>query len=51
MVTATAASDALALGSEWTHLGVFTDNRAAIGLYQDLGFDRLGTPCPDLLLA
>ncbi len=50
LVTATAACDALADGSEWTHLGVFADNRGAIRLYRDLGFERVGESCPDLLL-
>jgi GNAT superfamily N-acetyltransferase len=50
LVTATAAADAVAAGSDWTHLGVFVENRAAIRLYRGLGFDRIGDPCPDLLL-
>ena len=50
LVTAIASSDAIAAGSEWTPLGVFADNRGAIRLYRDLGFDQLGVPCPDLLL-
>jgi len=50
LVTAVATSDAVAAGSEWTHLGVFADNRGAIRLYCDLGFDRVGSSCPDLLL-
>jgi ribosomal protein S18 acetylase RimI-like enzyme len=50
LVTAVASSDAMAEGSEWTHLGVFADNRGAIRLYRDLGFERVGEPCPDLLL-
>lgn len=50
LVTAVASSDAVASGSDWTHLGVFADNRGAIRLYRDLGFDRIGEPCPDLLL-
>ena len=50
LVTAAAASDAIDAGSEWTHLGVFADNRGAIRLYGDLGFERIGAPCPDLLL-
>ena len=50
LVTAVASSDAVAAGSEWIHLGVFADNRGAIRLYRDLGFDRVGEPCPDLLL-
>ncbi len=50
LVTAIASSDAAAAGSEWTHLGVFADNRDAIRLYRDLGFVVVGEPCPDLLL-
>jgi GNAT superfamily N-acetyltransferase len=50
LVTAASAADAVAAGSEWTHLGVFVDNREAIRLYRGLGFDRIGEPCPDLLL-
>ena len=50
LVTAAASADAVGAGSEWTHLGVFADNRGAIRLYRDLGFERLGEPCPDLLL-
>jgi ribosomal protein S18 acetylase RimI-like enzyme len=50
LVTAASAADAVAAGSDWTHLGVFADNRDAIGLYRGLGFDRVGDPCPDLLL-
>jgi ribosomal protein S18 acetylase RimI-like enzyme len=37
-------------GSDWTHLGVFVDNSDAIRLYEGLGFERIGEPCPDLLL-
>jgi ribosomal protein S18 acetylase RimI-like enzyme len=50
LVTAAAATDAVAAGSEWTHLGVFADNRVAMGLYRELGFELVGEPCPDLLL-
>jgi ribosomal protein S18 acetylase RimI-like enzyme len=50
LVTATAARDAMTAGSDWVHLGVFADNREAIRLYRALGFDRVGEPCPDLLL-
>lgn len=49
-VTAAAAQDSVTVGSDWTQLGVFADNRTAIRMYQDLGFDRIGEPCPDLLL-
>jgi ribosomal protein S18 acetylase RimI-like enzyme len=50
LVTAVASSDAIVAGSEWTHLGVFADNRGAIRLYRELGFERVGEACPDLLL-
>lgn len=50
LVTAAAVGDALAAGSEWTYLGVFADNDAAIGLYQGSGFQRVGEAGPDLLL-
>jgi Acetyltransferases len=50
LVTAASAADAVAAGSDWTHLGVFVDNREAIRLYRGLGFERVGEPCPDLLL-
>ncbi len=32
------------------YLGVFADNRDAIGVYERSGFEQLGTSCPDLLL-
>jgi GNAT superfamily N-acetyltransferase len=50
LVTAAASRDAIQAGSELTYLGVFTDNRGAIRLYEGLGFDRVGEPGPDLLL-
>jgi ribosomal protein S18 acetylase RimI-like enzyme len=50
LVTSAAACDAVAAGSEWTHLGVFADNREAIQLYRNLGFEQVGEPCPDLIL-
>ena len=50
LVTATAAADAIAAGSDWIHLGVFADNTAAIRLYRRVGFELLGRPAPDLLL-
>jgi ribosomal protein S18 acetylase RimI-like enzyme len=50
IVTAVAVKDALAAGSEWTHLGVFADNETAIRVYQRIGFERVGESCPDLLL-
>jgi ribosomal protein S18 acetylase RimI-like enzyme len=50
LVTATAACESVDAGSDWTHLGVFVDNSDAIRLYEGLGFERIGEPCPDLLL-
>lgn len=50
IVTAAAIRDALEAGSEWTYLGVFADNDAAIRLYEGLGFERVGEAGPDLLL-
>jgi len=51
IVTAAAARDAIGAGSEWVYLGVFADNQVAIGLYEGLGFERIGDAGPDLLLA
>ncbi len=48
--TATACVDAAAEGSEWTYLGVFTDNDVARRVYLDVGFAQVGDTCPDLLL-
>ncbi len=48
-VTAAASADALAAGSEWTYLGVFTDNDVARRVYRDVGFAQVGDPCADLL--
>ena len=50
LVTQLASADSLALGSEWTYLGVFADNAVATGVYVRSGFERVGEPCPDLLL-
>lgn len=50
LVTAVAAADALAAGSEWVHLGVFTGNTGAVRLYEGLGFERVGQPAADLVL-
>jgi ribosomal protein S18 acetylase RimI-like enzyme len=50
LVTQLATADSLALGSEWTYLGVFADNVIAAGVYERSGFERVGEPCPDLLL-
>jgi len=49
-VTAAASADAVAAGSEWTYLGVFTENGVARRVYRDVGFAQVGDPCPDLLL-
>jgi GNAT superfamily N-acetyltransferase len=50
LVTVAALRDAAAAKSELTHLGVYADNHAAINLYRGLGFERIGTAVPDLLL-
>ena len=50
LVTLAATADAVAAGSEWTYLGVFADNAAAIRLYGAPGSRSLGEPAPDLLL-
>jgi ribosomal protein S18 acetylase RimI-like enzyme len=48
--TAAAAIEAVERGDEWVYLGVFAENRAAIRLYERLGFASAGGPVPDLLL-
>jgi GNAT superfamily N-acetyltransferase len=50
LVTDIAVGEALATGSRWTYLGVFTDNAVARQLYEGLGFVMVGGPAPDLLL-
>ncbi len=50
LVTKAALRDATLARSEVIHLGVYADNHAAINLYRGLGFDRIGTSVPDLLL-
>ena len=50
MISLAETADSLALGSEWTYLGVFADNAVATGVYERSGFERVGEPCPDLLL-
>jgi ribosomal protein S18 acetylase RimI-like enzyme len=50
LVTRLASSDGLAAGSDWVHLGVFADNTGAIDVYERSGFERIGAPCPDMLL-
>ncbi|HET9519483.1 MAG TPA: GNAT family N-acetyltransferase [Candidatus Limnocylindrales bacterium] len=50
VVTEAVARDAVAAGSRWTYLGVFSDNAVAKRLYEGLGFRMIGEPAPDLLL-
>ncbi len=50
LVTSAATVDAVQAGSTWTYLGVFNDNRVAIGVYQRAGYVRIGEPAADLLL-
>jgi ribosomal protein S18 acetylase RimI-like enzyme len=50
LVTALATAKALEAGSRWVHLGVFADNVTAIRMYEGLGFQRVGTAAPDLIL-
>jgi ribosomal protein S18 acetylase RimI-like enzyme len=50
MVTAEATRDALRAGSEWVYLGVYAENKAAIRLYEGLGYERVGDAGADLLL-
>jgi hypothetical protein len=50
LVTRVAGADALAGGSEWIYLGVFSDNAGAIALYERVGYERVGEPAADLLL-
>lgn len=50
LVTRAATADGLAAASEWIYLGVFAENRTAIGIYERSGFVRVGESCPDLLL-
>jgi len=49
LVTAIATSDALAAGSRWTYLGVFSDNGTAQRLYDRLGFAIVGGVAGDYL--
>jgi ribosomal protein S18 acetylase RimI-like enzyme len=49
-VTAVAMIDAIEVGSEWIHLGVYADNTPARRLYESLGFEMSGDPAPDMLL-
>jgi GNAT superfamily N-acetyltransferase len=50
LVTALVTAKALDAGSRWIHLGVFADNLNAIRMYERLGFQRVGTAAPDLIL-
>ncbi len=50
LVTRIASHDAIRAGSRWTHLGVFEENLVAIHVYERSGFERIGTPAPDLVL-
>jgi ribosomal protein S18 acetylase RimI-like enzyme len=50
VVTEAVTRDAVAAGSRWTYLGVFSDNAVAQRLYEGLGFRTIGKPAPDLLL-
>ncbi len=45
-VTAAASADAVAAGSDWTYLGVFSDNDVARRVYARSGSSRSATPCP-----
>jgi ribosomal protein S18 acetylase RimI-like enzyme len=49
IATAAMTADAIAEGSRWIYLGVFSGNDTAIRMYEQLGFVRLGPPAPDLL--
>jgi ribosomal protein S18 acetylase RimI-like enzyme len=50
LVTSMAVEDALAAGSCWTYLGVFSENDVAQRLYRSIGFEPMGGSAPDLLL-
>jgi len=50
LVTAAATASALAGGDRLVHLVVESGNRAAIAMYEGLGFESVGRPVPDLLL-
>jgi ribosomal protein S18 acetylase RimI-like enzyme len=49
-VTRLAAADGLAEDGSAVYLGVFADNRDAIGVYGRSGFVQVGTPAADMLL-
>jgi GNAT superfamily N-acetyltransferase len=50
LATALVTARAIDAGSRWVHLGVFADNLSAIRMYEGLGFQRVGTSAPDLIL-
>ncbi|MBA3877423.1 MAG: hypothetical protein C0498_10865 [Anaerolinea sp.] len=50
LVTALAVAEALAEGTRFVHLLVDAENRAAIHLYERLGFVPIGEPVLDLLM-
>ena len=50
LVTRLASADGIAEADTLVYLGVFADNRDAIGVYERSGFEQLGTSCPDMLL-
>ena len=50
LVTDLAVDEGIEAGCTWIYLGVFADNRAAIRMYERLGFVVVGGPAPDLLL-
>jgi ribosomal protein S18 acetylase RimI-like enzyme len=50
-ITRQLAADSLAEGVEIVYLGVYADNARAIGLYERLGFARLGGKSADMLLS
>jgi ribosomal protein S18 acetylase RimI-like enzyme len=49
-VTASAMVDGFAEGSEWVHLGVYSDNIPARRMYESLGLVMAGEPGPDMIL-
>ena len=50
LVTRLAGADAITTGSDWTYLGVFSDNATAIRVYERSGYERVGESAADLLL-
>ena len=51
LVTRMATVHGLGEGARWVYLGVFSENVTAVRLYRRLGFQPVGDPAPDLLLA